>query len=330
MISVIIPIYNAKKYLDRCVASVIYQTYNELEIILVDDGSSDGSLEICQKWRTADHRIKVFSQTNSGVSAARNMGLSHATSDYIMFVDSDDYMHPDMCETMYKTVLTKDADCVICGTCENNQTFWKPAKNFDYESLSSFKKDFIYHLKTELLSPPWNKIYKRSLITTDFDPEISFGEDLIFNLQYLKNCKRISFIDKTPFFHEKSNENSLVLKADGKKLKDIEQCHLAVIDFMENGNSSLKNNSKYIRDLVVYVRAFLTNSSIAYPQKMKDILDWRNISNIDSVSLHDCKHKRNRLLIWLLKHKMFSTAYIYVNWRKYVPFMYILLWNIQL
>ena len=189
-VSIIIPIYNAEKYLYRCLQSILSQKYNDWEAILVNDGSTDASLEICNSFlNNAELKFRLISQPNSGVSVARNEGLSHASGEYVMFLDSDDYMLPEMCEIMVNALETKNADIVVCGTTETWGELWAPDRDVDYHTLESFKKDFIEHLNSELLSPPWNKIYRRKLIKDMFDPSISFGEDLVFNLNYLKNCQ---------------------------------------------------------------------------------------------------------------------------------------------
>ena len=115
LISVIVPIYNVEKYLDRCVDSIINQTYKNLEIILVDDGSPDNCLAICDSWAEKDRRIKVIHKENGGVSSARNSALDIASGDYIGFVDSDDWIEPDMYEILIKNAKKYDADISRCA-----------------------------------------------------------------------------------------------------------------------------------------------------------------------------------------------------------------------
>jgi glycosyltransferase involved in cell wall biosynthesis len=209
IISIIVPFYNAEKYLDRCIRSILSQTYKDYEIVLVNDGSSDGSLRICQEYANENNNISLVSQDNSGVSAARNRGLSVAKGEYVMFVDSDDYMLPQMCEIMVDAVEEKNADLVVCGTTETWGGVWAPNRDVDYSSLASFKSDFIEHLTSELLSPPWNKIYRRELIKDVFETSSSFGEDLMFNLQYLAKIQAISVVDMIPYYYVIDNPTSI-------------------------------------------------------------------------------------------------------------------------
>ena len=115
MISIIVPVYNAELYLDRCINSVLNQTYKEFELILIDDGSTDSSLSICYDYASKDSRIVVLSKKNEGAGLARNEGLKIAKGDYIGFVDSDDYISPDMYREMYRKAIENDADIVQCG-----------------------------------------------------------------------------------------------------------------------------------------------------------------------------------------------------------------------
>lgn len=314
MITIIIPIYNAEKYISRCILSVVNQTFRNIEIILVNDGSYDNSINICHEWKEKDNRIKFFSQENSGVSAARNLGIRNSSGDYIMFLDSDDYMFPDMCEKMYNFLIDKNSDCVICGAAETNGGIWAPVNEIDYLSLSDFKKDFIYQLKTELLSPCWNKIFKKQFLTDYFNEAVSFGEDLIFCLNYLKNCTKVSFITETLLFHEKNVSGSLVSKVDLQRLIDIEKVHIAIINFVGDIGLSDEIHDKYIRDLAVYSRKFIQDFNLDYVEKTKQLILWRNHSYIDRVSVRNltCSFS-NKLLLFLLKHNCWYIAETLVN-----------------
>lgn len=309
MISIIIPLYNAEKYLNRCIKSVIDQSYSDLEILLVDDGSTDRSLQLCRKWERQDSRIKVIVQSNQGVSAARNAGLVNATGSYIMFLDSDDYMKPDMCTVMLDKMQEKEADLLICGIEENNGHYWRPNHNADYLTLDALKFDFIQLLHTELLSPSWNKIYKKEKIKTGFFDGISFGEDLIFNLNYLKNCQRISFITNTLYFHEKENENSVARNIDAYRLNNIEALQTSILDFYGKKDNVLIYE-KYIKDIVRYVKKLLTSKTVKYKDKISLLEKWRHDSYI---SLKQIKcipiSWKNKMFVFFLQKRLWILAY---------------------
>lgn len=314
-VSIIIPVYNAEKYLNRCINSILSQKYNDWEAILVNDGSTDGSLKICNSYLdNIGIRIVVVSQPNSGVSSARNKGLSLATGPYVMFLDSDDYMFPEMCEMMVEAIESKDADCIICGTTETWGGLWAPKENEDYTDLASFKKDFIRHLSTELLSPPWNKIYKRELIKKGFDSSVSFGEDLMFNLDYFKNCEKISFISDAPFYHEKANENSLVNKVYPSRLSEIEKVHSAVLDFYEGSDPDI--SKKYIRDIIVYYRAVVQNRNFRREEKRAFFEKWIKTSHLKGIDLGKVSIDwKNRLLLFFIRHRLWLLAELQINWK---------------
>ena len=307
MISIIIPLYNSEKYLTRCVKSTVGQSYSDLEIILVDDGSEDNSLQFCREWERLDSRIKVIAQSNQGVSAARNTGLGCATGQYIMFLDSDDYMKPNMCAVMLSKMEKKDADLVICGTEENGGTYWKPKQSTDYPTPESFKFDFIQLLQTELLSPPWNKLYKKEKITSNFPAGVSFGEDLIFNLSYLKNCQRVSFIPDALHFHEKGNANSLARKTDLHRLRDIERIQSAILDFCGNEPFDPALYVKYAKDIACYSKILLMMPDSTTKEKQATFKKWRENAHISQVSIQGIPaDRKSKIVLFCLKYHLWT------------------------
>ena len=281
MISVIVPVYNSDKYLSRCLASICAQTYRDLEVIIIDDGSTDNSWAICQEWAYRDNRIRLFHQQNAGVSSARNKALSVSKGEFVMFVDSDDYMLPEMCRIMLSKMEAADADCVVCGTLENNGGKWTSEKAVDYQSLKAFKAEFAYWVTTELFSPPWNKLYRQSLIKSRFPEDVSFGEDLIFNLNYLSSCSRISVIKDALYFHEKGNEMSLVNRVYPNRLWEIEFVYGELCNFVGQPSDSIIN--KCLRDISVYLFAIIKNEK--YSEWKNSLRDWAMKSFINNVHI---------------------------------------------
>lgn len=315
MISVIVPIYNAEKYLHRCIKRILAQDYTDYELLLIDDGSIDNSATICDEFAKYDNRIRVFHKENGGVSSARNWGLDKAIGEYIMFVDSDDYMLPGMLEVMLSTLESKKADLVICGTTETGGGYWRPIADVNY-SINQLKESFVSLLHTELLSPPWNKIYKKEIIGSNrFCEDISFGEDLLFNIQYLEKCENISLIKESPFYHEKENENSLVVKFNRKRLLDIEKVWVVVDRFSEDKEGLY---SKYLRDLTVYVRQLLKTKQYSWLEKKNILEEWSSVTLIKSLNLFNYKiYYLNWVLLLLLKNKQWKLANILVNLKSY-------------
>lgn len=163
LISVIVPVYNVSTYLDKCVESLVEQTYTNLEIIFVNDGSTDSSGEICDLWAQKDSRIKVIHQQNAGLSGARNAALPVATGEYIMFVDSDDFLHPELCQTLYDS-LDGAADISICDAAH---AFPNDAPAFsistDSEIMTPAEAIIRMWYQKDFLPSAWGKLYRRQL-----------------------------------------------------------------------------------------------------------------------------------------------------------------------
>lgn len=209
LISVIIPIFNAEETLCRCLQSVINQTMQELEILLVDDGSEDKSLGICRRYAKRDGRIRIIEKENGGVSSARNEGLRHATAPFVQFVDSDDSLTETMCQSMYDRMVSKECELVISGYYE-----WDGIREkikevpFKYSDVSQ-ADDFIHLFEGYQLNQLWNKLYKKELIDCLFEEEINAGEDLLFNMQYINKVKSTEIITEPLYVYTLTNKNRI-------------------------------------------------------------------------------------------------------------------------
>lgn len=165
-ISVIIPVYKVEKYLDKCVQSVVDQTYKNLEIILVDDGSPDNCPKMCDEWAKKDNRIKVIHKQNGGLSDARNVGVENSTGDYIMFLDSDDYVSTEICEKLMELALKHDVPLAACGYClfpedTNPAPCNEKVKEFYFQREGVINQ--IYHASFPCFVVAWGKLYKREI-----------------------------------------------------------------------------------------------------------------------------------------------------------------------
>ena len=222
-VSIIVPVYNAEKYLGYTITSILKQTYQNIEIILVNDGSKDDSLIICQNYAAIDDRIKVLDIPNGGVSNARNCGIESSTGKYIQFVDSDDVIAENMTERLVETMCVYEADMVICGmrymVLEGNRPVssndWLP-QYLGKECVLSREKfvgDFSrILLYTVLLEGPCNKLYKREYFENygfRFPLDKELGEDFLLNLQYFGKLERIVFISDVLYYYLQWGKNSL-------------------------------------------------------------------------------------------------------------------------
>ncbi|MBS6685932.1 glycosyltransferase family 2 protein [Thomasclavelia spiroformis] len=196
-ISIIIPVYNVEKYISKCLDSVINQTYQNLEIIIIDDGSPDKSYKICKNYLQKDSRLKLIRQKNKGLSGARNTGLENSTGKYVFFLDSDDYINSETIEILYKNAIFYNSDIVMCSSRiideDSNKLIQKDSLLNDYnQDIHKIMKNIILPLKTAA----WGKLIKRSLIGNErFLEGHIHGEDLEFLLRILKKDTTFSTID---------------------------------------------------------------------------------------------------------------------------------------
>lgn len=223
LVSIIVPIYNAEKTLDKCIFSLRMQTHKRIEIILVNDGSKDGSLSICKLHEKKDHRICVIDKPNEGVSSARNTGLNVANGEFIMFCDSDDWAEPDWCEELLSHY---ERNClVMCGHFVEGEQHFIPHEIKSIDIYSRFERKDFYKLKLFNFNAPWNKIFAAEIINKynlRFDERITNGEDFLFILQYLdKLSGDILLLNKCVFHYEWPREQSLSCKVSDSY---YEQC----------------------------------------------------------------------------------------------------------
>lgn len=236
-VTVVIPVYNVEKYLERCIKSVIGQTYKKLEVILIDDGSFDSSGIICDEWSKRDNRIRVFHQANCGLAAVRNKGIELATGDYIAFVDSDDWILSDTYEYMLNLMYHYDADIVDISICETFND--NPKTDLKSPIITLFEgKDIIYDYMLCGISAksPYSacrKLYKLSSINNiRFEVGI-INEDIIFNYLVLLNSKRIVKSTKKCYYYFQDGESTTrgglkqrdfdLLKVS-KQLQELSKC----------------------------------------------------------------------------------------------------------
>ena len=192
-VSIIIPVYNTAQYLDECLESVTKQTYRDIEILLINDGSKDNSLEICNKWAKLDERIKVFDNENHGVSYTRNFGIGKSCGKYIAFVDSDDVISCDYIALLISLLEDTDAQLVLCSNINFNNLF--PAY-FLSNNKVVLKENFEEVFYNYTCAMPWGKIFIKEILLNNnisFDETIHVCEDLLFCFNYVKCCNSVIF-----------------------------------------------------------------------------------------------------------------------------------------
>lgn len=216
LVSVIVPVYNAESTLRRCLDSILRQNYPAMEILLVNDGSKDGSLSVLKEYEQLDSRVKVYSQLNGGVSSARNLALEHALGTYVQFVDSDDVLLPGSTAEMVHAMESQGCDMVIAAYNEvlheipQRRGFLKTDMVLSQQSLLD---KLCAHPNSFYYAVLWNKLYRREVVVENdirFHLQLPWGEDFVFNMQYMRHVRQAAVLAK-PVYDYFRNLNGLAL-----------------------------------------------------------------------------------------------------------------------
>ena len=256
MISIIVPVYNAEIFLKRCIASLLHQTYTDIEVLLIDDGSTDNSATICQDFCHIDKRVKYYYKENGGVASARNYGIDQAIGEYLLFVDSDDYLALNAVEMLFSAALNTGADLTICGYVALSRVgvldvsfgsgFFSGAK--EISNMLSEK------IGASIMNTCWGKLYKAEVICRKMDSAFPIGEDWVFNIMNLSNIHSIMILDNPLYRYECRNES--ITRSKYKLNVDIvDKMYRAILEELEALYHSEKINSEikrmYLQSVVV-------------------------------------------------------------------------------
>ncbi|MBR4782081.1 MAG: glycosyltransferase [Lachnospiraceae bacterium] len=200
MISVVVPIYKVERFLNKSIESLLNQTYKDFELILVDDGSPDNCPQICDDWEKKEPKIRVFHKKNEGLSSARNSGIEHASGEYIIFPDPDDWVEPDYLERLINLREEFKADLSICGHYHGTNIYDPEAELIVLTMEEALEKLMMPH---SFCGYTWNKLYNLDIIKRNqlrFDVELGMVQDLHFNVRYFQYCEKIVY-DPVPLYH---------------------------------------------------------------------------------------------------------------------------------
>lgn len=264
VVSVIIPIYNVEPYLEMCIDSVVKQTYTNLEIILVDDGSTDGSSTIAERYGEADKRIRIIHQMNMGLSAARNVGIRHSTGRYVYLLDSDDMLHVHAIESMVYSMQEVQGDIVISNfryiDSEENPMRDKDLDSLilDYEGKKRIisGRDFLLEIGNMLNVVAWGKLYKREVFDGIEYPVGKLHEDQYVTYKILYPLKKVIILEDKYYYYRKRNDSITAQKNIERRLKDTLAAYEEEIAFFKDKSEfellaySLKDKVNCLRKLV--------------------------------------------------------------------------------
>ncbi len=326
LISVIVPIYNREAFLPKCIESIIHQSYQNIEIILVDDGSTDKSLELCNQFAAKDSRISVIHLENSGVSNARNQGLSSAHGEYIQFVDSDDFIDSQMLSEYVKRLNeTPNLDLIICGFnnfSETGKLEYCEVSEKEISSFDDFLENFGLLLDFNLLRSPVNKLYKKEILDNNkiiFDTSTQIAEDALFNITYYKFIKSILILIE-PFYNciNHSSTGRLTISYHPSFFASQKKYFSALTDFLESKNAFIQNNHhiivrQYSAIITTGLEKIVKTCKKSPQKKIKEareyiienlIFDILNETNINHYNKRNC---------FLLYKKRYFTLSCYIN-----------------
>ncbi len=297
MISVIVPVYNVEPYLRECLDSIINQTYHKLEIIIINDGSTDGSQQICEEYRKKDDRIRLFHTENRGQAAARNLGLDNACGEWIMFVDSDDFVSPDYCEIPLQTALMYDADLVIFERKHVDRP--TPMEDKDRPSGLLNHHEAVRHG----YPAPWNKLYQRDLFRGIRYPEGRVYEDIATTHRLIYAANRIVRID-LPLYFYRYRKGRTSSRKDQRAFNDLYIAHIERYQFLlEHGYPrEIADPQIFTKSLDYLERTAPTDTSLYH--QAEEIVATLTVDT-DKLSAH----ARNCLKIWNANHALLNTVY---------------------
>lgn len=215
LITILIPAYNVERYLTKCLRSILAQTYKNLQIVIVDDGSSDSTLTIARQFAHKDNRIEVHHQHNGGVAKARNTLLSFIKGEFFIFIDGDDWLEPDMIEFLYTNIENHNAEISTCGMILGSNKSNSESRVEIFNRKQSVEQ-FLYH--TSFRGTLWNKLFRTSTFDSNlrFEEEIGYGEDALFCWNFLKKTKRIVYSTQE-LYHYRMHPGSITHSEFGKK-----------------------------------------------------------------------------------------------------------------
>lgn len=286
-VSIIIPIYNGEKVLERCLDSIVNQNYKEWELILVNDGSKDRSLDICMRYSKNDERIHVIDKNNEGVSATRNRGIQEATGEYIQFVDCDDYVSKDYLENMVMCLETKKSDLVIGGYTrfKHGKTTKCTPKPMELKGVSDIAEHFFELYNHWFLNTPWNKLYKRDKIKSGYPLDLSLGEDLIFNLEYLKQCEHVSVVDEAGYQYQIiENSGSLAEQFREDRFGNSMYLHNQIIDFakcyLNMTDEKQWKDESFVKQIRFAMTSLMRADNLTQKKKKQMMNQWAEIEEV--------------------------------------------------
>lgn len=291
LVTIVVPMYNVEKYIEKCLDSLINQTYKNIEILVINDGSKDNSLIIAERKAKEDNRIKIISQLNQGLSAARNTGMDNAKGQYICFVDSDDFVHPDYVKLLLESMVDNDSDISVCDFFyideEDNTWKRKEKENKIYNNIEALKDIFCKEQNTEVMT--WNKLYKIELFKDNniYFPVGRYHEDNFTTYKLYYYSKKIAMISDELYYYLQRN-NSIMGQKFNKKRLDI-------LDAIDETKKFFKDK-KIKLDEEIQCCEIITKINILNNMIRDKFKEKERITIIDDIKKHKKTYKNNKYI----------------------------------
>lgn len=243
LVSIIVPVYNVEKYLRNCVESILQQTFENFELLLIDDGSPDKCGKICDEFALTDSRVKVFHQENKGLSAARNVGIEMSRGDFLTFIDSDDFIFPHYLEKLISACTDNDADMAVCDfvRCSSNDTLNDMVEVYldKHTEIFSNQRMSVFFTTNKISTTAWGKLYKRTLFEDVRYPLGKYNEDIFVTYMIVHFSRNVVFSDYQGYVYRKNELSIMNEPFSLKKIDPIEGC-LERAGFIEREYPELK------------------------------------------------------------------------------------------
>lgn len=278
IVSIIVPIYNVEKYLDKCIQSIVNQTYKYIEIILINDGSTDGCLDICRKWSFLDDRIKIINKKNGGLSDARNTGIVNSSGEYLFFVDSDDWIECNIIERLITLCNKYNSEIAICeyiSAYDEDRRINDSNRILDEVKLFN-KKDILYNLYNDLYVTTivsWNKLYKRELFNNINFPVGKIHEDEFTIYKLLYKANKIAYIKDKLYYYRQRQQSIMNTGYSWRNINRVEAYYEQML-FMKGIDKNLYMNSieRYSNEIMwSYIKYNKTQN--CDKEKLSEIID---------------------------------------------------------
>lgn len=291
LITVVVPIYNVENYIEKCLHSILEQSYNNLEILIIDDGSTDKSIELCEKLLKKDGRIKIFHKENSGPADTRNYGISKANGKYIMFIDSDDYIQKDLIEVLYENLIRYNVSISSCGyikVINDNKPKNIISKNNRKDIILETEKDKIQELLLEKITGNyvWNKLYTKELFN---DIKFKYGikfEDMEIMYRLFMKADKISLTNYNGYFY-RQRSNNIMSTLDENAVIDLYNVTNERYEYIKDNIPELQDENITRRVYTIYryfaLLARKQNKEMYYSEMMQKEKDFynKNFKNFD-------------------------------------------------